>query len=507
MATTQFKGEESMKKGQLFTTFAAALLVVSSGLGMVSSVSAASKKADVTTSASKAKYTPAKELKQKYDVIIVGAGGAGMSAALAAKQKGLNPVILEKMPTAGGNTLKASSGMNASETKVEKKNGVKDTNKQFYEETLKGGHYKNDKALLHYMVNNSASAIDWLDSMGMKLDKLTISGGMSVKRTHRPHDGSAVGTYLASGLLRNVKQQKIPLFVNADVTKINEKDNKVSGVKVVMNQEKTKTVKAKAVIVTTGGYGASKKMIKKYRPDLANYVSTNQKGSTGDGLKMITKLGGATTNLDQIQIHPTVYQKPPYLIGEATRGEGGILVNKAGDRFTNDMGTRDKVSAAINKQDGKMAYVVFDAGVLKRSAVINQYIKKGFTKQGNTVAELAKQINVPATELEKTMTTWNKSVTDHKDKFGRTTGMDHQLNQGPYYAIPIAPGIHYTMGGVKTNTKTQVLKKSGKTIPGLYAAGEVVGGLHGYNRIGGNSVCAIIVFGRQAGNQAAAYLK
>ncbi|MFD0896630.1 flavocytochrome c [Loigolactobacillus binensis] len=476
-------------------------------LGLAQSALAA-EKSSVTTTASKAEYTPAKDLKQKYDVIIVGAGGAGMSAALAAKQKGLKPVILEKMPTAGGNTLKASSGMNASETKVEKANGVKDSNQQFYEETLKGGHYKNDKALLHYMVNHSASAIDWLDSMGMKLDKLTISGGMSVKRTHRPHDGSAVGQYLATGLLRNVQEKKIPLIVNADVTKITEKGNKVSGVKVVLNQDKTKTVKAKAVIVTTGGFGASKAMIKKYRPDLAKYVTTNAAGSTGDGIKMIRKLGGYTVDMKQIQIHPTVYQKPAYLIGEATRGEGGILVNKAGDRFTNELDTRDKVSAAINSQSGKMAYVVFDAGVKARSAAIDQYEKKGFTKKATTIAALAEKINVPAAELQKTLTTWNQDVTAKKDgQFGRTTGMEHQLNQGPYYAIPIAPGIHYTMGGVKVNTKTQVLKKSGKAISGLYAAGEVIGGLHGYNRIGGNSVADIIIFGRQAGNQAAAYVK
>ncbi|ANK59465.1 flavocytochrome c [Loigolactobacillus backii] len=496
-----------MKQGKLFTVFASALLLVSSSLGLVSGVSAASK-TDVTTSASKAKYTPDKDLKGKYDVVIVGAGGAGMAAALSAKQKGLNPVILEKMPVAGGNTLKASSGMNASETKVEKANGVKDSNKQFYEETLKGGQYTNNKALLHYMVNHSASAIDWLDSMGMKLDKLTISGGMSVKRTHRPHDGSAVGQYLVNGLLRNVKEKKIPVFVNADVTKINEKNNKVSGVKVVMNQDKTKTISSKAVIVTTGGFGASKKMIKQYRPDLAKYVTTNQAGSTGDGIKMIRKLGGYTVDMNKIQIHPTVYQKPPYLIGEATRGEGGILVNKQGDRFTNDMSTRDKVSAAINKQSGKMAYVLFDAGVKQRSSAIDEYEKKGFTKKAATVEELAKEINVPAAELQKTVTTWNQAVANKKDtQFQRTTGMDHQLNQGPYYAIPVAPGIHYTMGGVKINTKTQVLKKSGKAIPGLYAAGEVAGGLHGNNRIGGNSVADIIVFGRQAGDQAADYLK
>ena len=473
-----------------------------------SSSTTSSKKTAVTSGASKTQYSSMKDLKSKYDVVIIGAGGAGMSAALAAKEKGLKPVILEKMPVAGGNTLKASSGMNASETSVQKKAGIKDSNEKFYQETLAGGHGTNDKKMLRFFVNHSASAVDWLDSMGIKLTNLTITGGMSVKRTHRPADGSAVGGYLVSGLLRNVKKQSIPIYVNADVTKINESAGKVSGVKVTFDQDETKTISSKAVIVTTGGFGASKAMIKKYRPDLVKYVTTNQAGSTGDGIKMITALGGYTVDMNKIQIHPTVYQKPPYLIGEAVRGEGGILVNKGGQRFTNEMGTRDVVSAAINKQAGKYAYVVFDGGVKKRVTAINQYEKKKMVVSADTVAGLAKKLDMDASTLQATMKTWNKDVKAKKDTtYKRTTGMDHQLNSPKYYAIKVAPGIHYTMGGVKINPQTEVLKKSGQTIPGLYAAGEVTGGLHGDNRIGGNSIAEVVIFGRQAGTQVAKYVK
>ncbi|MGO1813295.1 MAG: FAD-dependent oxidoreductase, partial [Lacticaseibacillus paracasei] len=208
------------------------VVLVGCSSGASSKSSSSSSKANkvasskVTSGASQQAYTDPKTMKGKYDIVIVGAGGAGMTAAIEAKQQGMNPVILEKMPVAGGNTLKASSGMNASQTKVEAAQGVKDSNDQFYEETLKGGGGTNDKALLRYFVDNSASAIDWLDSIGIKLDKLTISGGMSVKRTHRPHDGSAVGGYLVDGLVKEVKKEKIPLFVNSDVTKLNETDGK-----------------------------------------------------------------------------------------------------------------------------------------------------------------------------------------------------------------------------------------------------------------------------------------
>ncbi|MGZ9586437.1 flavocytochrome c [Paenibacillus marinisediminis] len=463
---------------------------------------------EAVSGASKISYTPIDQLQNKYDVIIIGAGGAGMTAALEAKEKGMNPVIFEKMPVAGGNTSKSSSGMNASETKFQKEQGIQDSNDAFYEETLKGGHGTNDKELLRYFVDNSASAIDWLDSKGITLNNLTITGGMSEKRTHRPEDGSAVGQYLVSGLVKNVQAQQIPLFVNANVKEITEKDGKVNGVKVIFNQKDEKTIESNAVVVATGGFGASMDMITEVRPDLKGLVTTNQEGSTGDGIKMVEKLGGATVDMDQIQVHPTVQQDKSYLIGEAVRGEGGILVSSEGKRFTNELDTRDNVTAAINKLPEKSAYLVFDSGVKSRVKAIEQYEKMGFVLQGETLEALAKEMKVPADQLKTTVDTWNGAVKNKNDaEFGRKTGMDNDLSGAPYYAIKIAPGIHYTMGGVKINPNTEVLTKDGKAIPGLFAAGEVTGGLHGQNRIGGNSVGDIIVFGRQAGAKSAEYVK
>ncbi|BFH64290.1 flavocytochrome c [Paenibacillus azoreducens] len=465
-------------------------------------------KTEAVSGASQTSYTPLDQLKDKYDIVIVGAGGAGMSAALEAKEKGMNPVIFEKMPVAGGNTTKASSGMNASQTKFQKEQGIQDSNDLFYEETLKGGHGTNDKDMLRFFVDNSASAIDWLDSIGIRLNNITITGGMNEKRTHRPEDGSAIGQYLVNGLLKNLQEKEIPLFVNADVTEITEQDGKANGVKVTFNENEEKNIAADAVVVTTGGFGSNMDMISEVRPDLKGYVTTNQAGSTGDGIKMIEKLGGVMVDMDQIQVHPTVQQEKSYLIGEAVRGEGAILVSNDGKRFTNELDTRDHVTAAINKLSAKSAFLVFDSGVKSRVKAIQQYEKMGFVIQGDSIEALAKEMNVPADQLKTTLDAWNNAVKNKKDaEFGRTTGMDNDLSSGPFYAIKIAPGIHYTMGGVKINTNTEVLNKDGKPIPGLFAAGEVVGGLHGQNRIGGNSVAEIIIFGRQAGIKSAEFVK
>ena len=462
---------------------------------------------EVVSGATVREYTDPSKIKDSYDVIVVGSGGAGMAAAISAKDAGADVAIFEKMPVIGGNTSKSSGGMNASETKFQKEQGIEDSNDLFYEETLKGGKGTNDPDLLRYMVDNSAGAIDWLDSMGIRLNKITFSGGFSVARIHRPEDGSAVGGYLVNGLYYNLMEREVPIFVNAEVTDLTDKDGAVTGVTLKLDG-KEKTIKAKAVVLATGGFGSNMDMITKFKPELEGYVTTNHEGATGDGIALAEEEGAETVQMDQIQIYPTVYQETSYLVSEAVRGEGAILVNNEGKRFYNEMETRDMVSAAINALPDHYAYVVFDQALRERATAIEQYDEMGMVIKGETVADLAKEIGVPEDNLVATLESWNQYVAAKNDtEFGRTTGMEHDLSKGPYYAIKVAPGIHHTMGGLKINTKTEVLKKDGTAIPGLYAAGEVTGGVHGSNRIGGNAVADIIIFGRQAGSQSAEYSK
>lgn len=492
-----------MKK--CLTTLTLFLMVLATWLLPVTSVQS-EEGPDTSSGASEKQYLDPSNLKDQYDIVVVGAGGGGMAAALSAKEAGADVVVLEKMPVVGGNTNKSSAGMNAAETKFQKEQGIEDSVDDFYEESLEGGHGTNNPELLWFLVDNASSAIDWLDEMGITLSNITTTGGMSQPRAHRPADGSAVGGYLVDGLFTNIIDKEIPLFVNANVTDVTFGNDQVTGVKVQVNGEE-RSIAAKAVIIATGGFGANLDKVQALKPELEGFVTTNHDGALGDGLTIAEKLDADTVDMDQIQIHPTVEQNSSYLITEAVRGEGAILVNQAGQRFFNEMKTRDKVSQAELEQEGQFAYIIGDAALKERVKAIATYEEKDLVVSGDTIEALAEQIEIEPKSLQTTLDQWNKIVQEKgEDEFGRSTGMDNDLSQAPYFAIKVAPGIHHTMGGLVINTDAQVLNEDQKAITGLYGAGEVTGGVHGENRIGGNAVADIIVFGRQAGAKAAEFV-
>lgn len=450
------------------------------------------------------------KLENDYDVVIIGSGGTGLSAAIQANELGMKVAVLEKEEELGGNTNRASSGMNAAETNVQLHHGVIDNVADFYHETYKDGGRLNDKDMLGYFVYHTAPAIDWLADHDIKLDDITITGGMSKKRTHRPASMAPIGGFLVKSLLKVVAQEDIPVFNKTKVTELRRADDgRVNGVKVDADGI-TKIINAKAVILATGGFGASKEYIKRFRPDLESYKTTNQPGATGDGLKLAENVGAELMQMNLVQVHPTVQQDNPhvYLIGEAVRGEGAILVNAAGKRFVNELNTRKIVSNAITALPEHSAYLILDQGIRDHVKAIEFYDKVGLVVHGETIEDLAKKINVDPSNLKQTVATWNQAVENHDDaEFGRTTGMDRGITNPGFFAIHIAPAIHYTMGGIHITPKTQVLDGNGDIIKGLFAAGEVAGGLHGNNRVGGNSIAETIVFGRQAGQQVALYAR
>ena len=468
------------------------------------------------------------------DVVVIGAGGAGMTAAMTAADAGQKVVILESQAMVGGNSARATGGMNAAKTVYQDENefdqaaGVEKTLATAAEkyadnetitalaktvseqwaayqanptgyfdsvelmelDTMVGGKGINDPELVKTLCEGTADAIDWLDENGITLHNVSSFGGASVKRIHRPvnEEGKvvSVGAYMIPLLQENCEKRGIDIVLNTTVdTILTDANGAAVGVSGTDKDGNTVVVNAKSVILATGGFGANLDMVTQYKPELAGFMTTNAAGAQGQGIEMATAIGAGTVDMDQIQIHPTVEANTAALITEGLRGDGAILVNANGERFIDEVGTRDVVSAAEIAQPGSYSWLIVDQAMADASSVIQGYIKKGYTKTGATYEELAKELDVDPATFANTMETWNSYVEAKNDPdFGRTS-FANPLNNGPYYAIKVTAGVHHTMGGVTINSATEVLKEDGTVIPGLFAAGEVTGGVHGANRLGG----------------------
>lgn len=440
------------------------------------------------------------------DVVVVGGGGAGLSAAIAAREKGAEVVLVEKMLMLGGNTNYATAGINAANTKLQKKLGIEDNAELFYKDTMKGGKNVNNPELVKKLTADSANIIDWLTERGADLSEVVFTGGQSAKRTHRPTGGQAVGPVIVDALAETAEKDGIDVRTESEVTKLIKTGDKVTGVE-VKHKGETYNITAKAVVMATGGFGANAKMVAEYKPSLEGFGSTNSPAITGDGIKMVKAVGGDLVDMTEIQTHPTVVHKKTAMITEAVRGEGAILINREGKRFVSELETRDVVSKAELEQTGKSAFLVFDQEVREKLGAINGYVRKGFTVEGATVEELAGKIGVDAKGLVETMAKYNGYVKAGEDKDFGKTALPRELVKAPFYAIEVSPAVHHTMGGVRINTNAEVLTANGKVIPGLFAAGEITGGVHGANRIGGNAVTDITVYGKTAGENAADFAK
>ena len=487
------------------------------------------------------------------DVVIVGAGGAGMTAAITAANEGKSVVVVESQAMVGGNSIRATGGMNAAKTVYQDENefgesaGVEKTLKTAAEkyadnetitalaatvaeqwaayqanptgyfdsvelmelDTMIGGKGINDPALVETLCEGTADAIDWLDENGITLHNVSSFGGASVKRIHRPvgDDGKvvSVGSYMIPRLQQACEKAGVQILLSTTAEEILTDGGKVVGIKATGATGETVTVNAKAVILASGGFGANLDMVVEYKPELKGFMTTNAPGILGQGIAMAQAIGADTVDMDQIQIHPTVQYDSAALITEGLRGDGAVLINAEGKRFIDEVGTRDVVSAAEVAQTGGYSWLVVDQKMVDASSVIQGYIKKGYTVTGETYEELGKAMGVDEVAFAETMNTWNGYVEAKNDPdFGRTS-FANPLDTAPYYAIKVTAGVHHTMGGLKIDTNTEVLDADGNAIPGLFAAGEITGGVHGANRLGGNAVADFTVFGRIAGKAASDY--
>ena len=496
--------------------------------------------------------------KGSADLIIVGAGGAGLSAAVTAKDLGVkNVLVLEKMPVIGGNTLRCASAFNAADpdrqkalpmTETLKEAVVKAINekpvseehaklmadvKAKYEAYLKSGsktlfdcpewhalqtYNGGDKVgqipLIRQYSNNVLDTLHWMQSKGSPvMDRVSQGAGALWQRTHQLDAPAGLG--LIDPLYQAAVKQGVNFKLGMRVQDLilNDKGRVIGVTATDKVGNKYEFTSKAGVILATGGYSQNKEMRQKSAPHLTSeMVSTNQPGATGDGIIIATRHGADTTGMNYVQVYPLATPGTGALQGRARKMSGlddVIDVNKNGERFVKEDARRDEFVAAIKKQPGGVVYDINDSSIVKPLNSFNEDVETlvsiGRIYKADSLADLAKQLGMPADKLEATVAEFNKMVEAKKDpKFGRKL-FDRPIVKPPFYATPRAPSIHHTMGGLQISTNAQVLDKNGKPIPGLYAAGEVTGGIHGSNRLGGNATADVLTFGRIAAKSAVAH--
>lgn len=441
---------------------------------------------------------------EKTDIVVVGTGATGFTAAITALNKGKKVIMLEKMPIVGGNSQLAAGGMNAAGTRFQKAKNIPDTPEIMFNDTMKGGKNINNPELVKILANESSNSIEWLASIDAELGFIAMGGGATYPRFHGPTSGDFVGPFLSAKLRTKVAEDGADVRVNSKVVKLltNEAGD-VTGVLVKGKHSGIYQIDAKAVILASGGFGANNDLVASYRPDAKGVQTSNQPGTQGDGVVLGTAIGAATVDMKEIQLNPTMLVGSPVIVSEIVRGAGGIFVNREGKRFISELTTRDVTTAAIREQTGASCFIVFDDTVRNNVKQTGAFFQLGKVKQGKSLDELANALGIPADALNATVARFNTMVEKGKDEdFGRHNFA--QKIEGPnFYAIEVKPAIHYCMGGLKIDEKARVINTEGKVIKGLYAGGEVTGGVHGANRLGGNSISETITFGRIAGSEAA----
>ena len=490
-----------------------------SAKGFIDAVNDAAKKAGVTLAKAdkKALKKAARKLPKtsNYDVVVIGAGGAGFSAAITARNAGANVVLLEKMPAVGGNSLISGAEMNAAKNWVQPKLGINDDSPELHaEDTFKGGDGKGDMKVINVMTHQALDAAKWCrDYLGVRFedDNLFFFGGHSRKRALIPVGHT--GTEFIAKFQAKADELGIPVITNMKAEElIKNKDGRVVGVKATMDGSEY-TFNAKGgVVLATGGFGANPEMVKKYNPKIdERFKTTDAPGSTGEALYMAERAGAELVNMGYIQTYPICdpISGAIELIADA-RFDGAIMLNQEGKRFVEELQRRDVLSEAILNQTGQYCWVLWNDNIGKISNTVKAHANEyeAFTKQGimttcDDLKCIADFTKIPFDQLRKTV----KRVSDMAGK-GNDKDFNHRaglmdMQQGKYYVIKAVPSTHHTMGGVRINEKAEALTAEGKVIPGLWAAGEVTGVTHGTNRLGGNAYTDIIVFGRIAGEAAA----
>jgi cleavage and polyadenylation specificity factor subunit 2 len=460
-------------------------------------------------------YTPHNNL-QKYDIVIIGSGLAGLTAAYKCAELNSNCKIcvIEKESSIGGNSLKATSGVNCCCTPLQEKLKVVDSYDLFYSDTIKSGKGKSNLDLVTLLVNKSTECFHFFQSLGLELNQVSMCGGHSAARTHKPKEGP-VGYNLVMAVYNKIVllyKDRVKFITEAKLSKINYNASlkRVIGITVTIQGVDT-IIDSAVVILCTGGFSNDKteaSLLQKYAPNLIHFPTTNGRFTEGDGVKVAEKINAQLIDMEQVQVHPTGFIDPSnetcptkFLAPELLRGVGAILINQKGNRFCNELGYRDYVTECILKNcENRIAYLLIgEEGASQFGPNFFFYVGKQFIKKFESLKFACDEWKVDYNTALNEIESYNKN----NCSFGKTVFPTKILINSVIYIAKVTPCIHYTMGGLKFNTKAEILGADNSIIESLYGAGEVTGGLHGANRLAGNSLLECYVFGSIAGVEAA----
>lgn len=468
--------------------------------------------AHAAPAAKPADSTPPAKWDEAYDVVVVGSGGAGMAAAVKAADQGAKVVILERLAFTGGNTQLAQGQINAADPVRQPKQGIKDSWELHAKQTLEAGDFRGQKDRVEVMCKNAYGAITWLESLGMtfKDEVFQMFGGL-YPRAHQPDVPKGKGyTYV---LLKALEKRGVKIEKGVRVTDIIRDTPTTGEVRGVRCETKdgVRFIKAnKAVVLAAGGFGANQYLRELHDPRIAGLGTDNLPNNTaGDVMMAAVRVGGYLVGMDFIQSTPGAPAGKKMKIILNTRVAESIYVDKRGNRIVDEGNRRDVIRDAVLGTPERYAYTIVDNDTYQRyNSAVHKSVEEGIAINeawtAPTLRELAVKMGVDPDGLEAGVARYNKFVDQKKDEdFGKAPrNLIKRIEHGPFWACYTGMTVHHTMGGLSCNTKAQVLDWTGAVVPRLYAAGEITGGIHGTNRVGGNALLDCMVYGQIAGENA-----